>query len=390
MPSRLYFTKTAQKPLAGTRWAIKDLFDMKGLRTSGGNRAYYDFFPPANVTAPALQRLIDGGAIIVGKVKPSQFANGETATDDWVDFHAPYNPRGDGYQDASSSSTGSAAAIAAYPWLDYAVGTDTGGSMRGPSGACGIFGNRPSHGAATLDNVLPLSPPLDTMGIMARDAKMWKVAGDWLYENFTSVCALVYFWKRPELTSSQFSKFPSTILFPVDAWRSSFLTTPPANGTANAMFNTFIQKLEGFLNTTRTEINVTALWASENPLTNISMPGPSLTDTLNTTYATLISLDQFQLLGQPFMQQYAAAHGGQQPFFDPAVLIRWSYGQNFTDPAKEHADAIQNKTVWMNWFQTKILNGTDPETCSPTIYLYPQSSGGGSPRNRYIKYANST
>ena len=164
---------------------------MKGLRTSGGNRAYYDFFPPANVTAPALQRLIDGGAIIVGKVKPSQFANGETATDDWVDYHAPYNPRGDGYQDGSSSSTGSGTAIAAYPWLDYAVGSDTGGSMRGPAGANGVYGNRPSHGAVPLDDVMPLSPELDTAGIFARDAKTWQTAGRFWYSNFTSVSTLL-------------------------------------------------------------------------------------------------------------------------------------------------------------------------------------------------------
>lgn len=65
----------------------------------------------ANRSAVAVQNLIDAGAIVVGKMKTSQFANGETATADWVDFHAPFNPRGDGYQDASSSSTGPAAGI---------------------------------------------------------------------------------------------------------------------------------------------------------------------------------------------------------------------------------------------------------------------------------------
>ena len=49
------------------RLAVKDLFDIKGLRVSGGNRAYYDLYEPRNVTAPALQRLIDLGAILVGK-----------------------------------------------------------------------------------------------------------------------------------------------------------------------------------------------------------------------------------------------------------------------------------------------------------------------------------
>ena len=192
VPSRLYFSPTAEKPLAGARIAVKDIFDMKGLRTGCGNRAFFQQYPPKNATCPAVQRLIDGGAIIVAKAKASQFANGETATDDWVDYHAPYNPRGEGYQDGSSSSTGSGASIAAYPWLDYAVGSDTGGSMRGPAGVNGVFGNRPSHGAAPLDDVMPLSPELDTAGIFSRDAKTWKIAGDWWYQNFTQVWSIMY------------------------------------------------------------------------------------------------------------------------------------------------------------------------------------------------------
>ena len=68
VPSRLYYTKTAEKPLAGVRIGIKDIYDIKGLRTSNGNRAWYWFYPPANNTAPPVQNLIDAGAIIVGKM----------------------------------------------------------------------------------------------------------------------------------------------------------------------------------------------------------------------------------------------------------------------------------------------------------------------------------
>lgn len=145
------------------------------------------------MTAPAVQRLLDGGMVLIGKTKTSQFANGETATDDWVDLHAPYNPRGDGYQDGSSSSTGSGTAMAAYDWLDFAIGSDTGGSMRGPAGANGVFGNRPSHGAVVLDDVMPLSPELDTAGIFSRDAKQWAIAGHWWYQSFESVSDALFF-----------------------------------------------------------------------------------------------------------------------------------------------------------------------------------------------------
>lgn len=227
VPSRLYFTPTTKKPLAGARIAVKDIFDVKGLRTGCGNRAFYSLYPPKNTTAPAIQRLIDGGAIIVAKAKASQFANGETATDDWVDYHAPYNPRGDGYQDGSSSSTGSGTSIAAYPWLDYAVGSDTGGSMRGPAGVNGVYGNRPSHGAVVLDDVMPLATELDTAGIFARDAKSWKVAGDWWYENFTQVrIPSIYVRTKPNLCSSSTSSLPRSCSLWIPGARASSLLLP--------------------------------------------------------------------------------------------------------------------------------------------------------------------
>lgn len=145
VPSKLYYTQTPEKPLAGLRLGVKDIYDIEGLKTSNGNRAWYHLYPPANVTAPAVRNLIEAGAIVVGKMKTSQFAVGETATSDWIDYHSPLNPRADGYQDPSSSSAGPAAGIAAYPWLDNSLGSDTGGSIRSPSQYQGVFGNRPSE-----------------------------------------------------------------------------------------------------------------------------------------------------------------------------------------------------------------------------------------------------
>lgn len=83
VPSRLYYTATAEKPLAGVRIGIKDIYDLEGVKTSDGNRAYYELYPAADATGPAVQSLIDAGAIIVGHQKASQFANGEEATADW-------------------------------------------------------------------------------------------------------------------------------------------------------------------------------------------------------------------------------------------------------------------------------------------------------------------
>ena len=166
VPSRLYYTKTSNKPLAGVRTGIKDIYDIAGVKTSDGNRAYYGLYPPRNETALVVQRLIDAGAIIIGKMKTSQFANGELATADWVDYHEPFNPRGDGYQDTSSSSSGPGSGAGSYPWLDLTVGSDTGGSIRGPSQVQGLYGNRPTHGLVELTNTMPLAPQLDTGGFL--------------------------------------------------------------------------------------------------------------------------------------------------------------------------------------------------------------------------------
>lgn len=166
VPSRLYYTKTAEKPLAGIRTGIKDLYDVAGVKTGDGNRAFYGLYPPKTKNALVVQRLIDAGAVLVGKVKTSQFANGEQATADWVDYHSPFNPRGDGYQDPSSSSSGSGAASGSYAWLDLTLGSDTGGSIRGPSQVQGLFGNRPTHGIVSLTGVMPLAPQLDTPGFL--------------------------------------------------------------------------------------------------------------------------------------------------------------------------------------------------------------------------------
>lgn len=109
----------------GVRIAIKDIYDLNGVRTAASNRAFRDVYPARKRTANVIQRLIDDGAIIVGKTKTTTFADRELATQDWIDTHSPFNPRGDGYIWGGGSSTGSATAIAAYDWLDFAIGSDS-------------------------------------------------------------------------------------------------------------------------------------------------------------------------------------------------------------------------------------------------------------------------
>ncbi len=138
VPSRIY-SWGDDRPLAGERVSIKDLFDIKGLQTSGGSQAWAYITPIANGTAPSIQRIIDLGGVIVGKYKLAQFASGANPWD-WQDEHYPFNPRGDGWLTCSASSSGGGCSVAAYDWLDYAIGTDTGSSMRRPAAVAGVYG----------------------------------------------------------------------------------------------------------------------------------------------------------------------------------------------------------------------------------------------------------
>lgn len=103
---------------------IKDNIDLEGIRTSVGNRAFYNTFPPREKSADCVQKLVDQGAVIVGKTKLNSFGNWEEPME-YTDYQAPWNPRADGYQSPGGSSSGSAAAIVAYDCLDIALGTDS-------------------------------------------------------------------------------------------------------------------------------------------------------------------------------------------------------------------------------------------------------------------------
>lgn len=125
IPSRLYFPSRADKPLNGLRFAVKDNIDVAGAKTSGSCKAYAQLYGICSRSAPSIQRLLDLGAVVVGKTGMSQFADAEDPTGDFVDFHAPQNPRGDGNRVAGGSSFGSGASVGAYDWLDFALGTDS-------------------------------------------------------------------------------------------------------------------------------------------------------------------------------------------------------------------------------------------------------------------------
>lgn len=109
---------------------MKDLYDISGLKTSEVNRPWFHLYPPVTESAVSVQRLINLGAVVVGKARTSQFANGEAPTIDRMDYHDHFNPRGYGHGDPNSSSAGAGSAEASYDWIDKNIGSNTGGSVR--------------------------------------------------------------------------------------------------------------------------------------------------------------------------------------------------------------------------------------------------------------------
>jgi amidase len=161
-------------PLHGLTFAVKDAFDIAGHRTGNGNPVWLETHAPAARTASAVERLLAAGAKMVGKTQMDELAyslNGEN-----VHYGTPTNPRAPGRIPGGSSS-GSAAAVAG-GLVDFALGTDCGGSVRLPASYCGIYGIRTSHGLVPTDGVADLAASFDTVGWFARVAEIMCRVGD--------------------------------------------------------------------------------------------------------------------------------------------------------------------------------------------------------------------
>lgn len=154
-------------PLDGLSFAVKDLFDVAGLPTGGGNHDWALVNPVPERHAWAVQTLLDAGASFVGKTITDEVSLGilgENAFDGTpINIAAPERVPG-------GSSSGSAAAVAA-GLCDTALGTDTGGSVRVPASFCGLYGIRPTHGRLDTTGMLPQAPSSDTTGWFARDGE---------------------------------------------------------------------------------------------------------------------------------------------------------------------------------------------------------------------------
>ena len=164
---------TASGSLDGMTFAVKDLIDVAGTPTGGGNPDWLKVQSPAARSAPAVEALFAAGASLAGKTITDELAFSLQG----VNAHhgTPVNPACPDRIPGGSSS-GSAVAVAA-KLVDFAIGTDTGGSVRVPASFVGVCGFRPTHDAISLAGVMPFAPSYDTVGWFARDAAMLSRVG---------------------------------------------------------------------------------------------------------------------------------------------------------------------------------------------------------------------
>jgi amidase len=165
-------------PLAGLTVAVKDMYDIAGQRTGGGSPEWLADQLPAGRNAAAIERLLAGGADIIGKTVCDEFFFSLTGAN--AHYGTPVNVRAPGRVPGGSSS-GSAAAVAAGA-CDIALGSDTGGSVRVPGGFCGIYGIRPTHGRVDARGAMAMSPAFDTVGWFAHSAGLLRKTGAVLLE----------------------------------------------------------------------------------------------------------------------------------------------------------------------------------------------------------------
>lgn len=264
----------------------------------------------------------------MGMAKLSSMIGREQPTEA-TDYHAPFNPRGDGYQSPAGSSSGSAVAVATYDWLDFALGTDTTGSGRRPALVNGVYQMRPTHNAVSLDGIVPVFGPWDVPVAFTRDIAMLKpIISTW----FEAQDLL-----PPDVTQKQY-----TIVYPEDYF-------PVANRVQMQIIDVFLSDLEKTLNTKVRRDSIASLWER-------SPPGEAGTqnvqDYLLDTYVNTNFHDYYHYNTNEFRDGYQAQHH-RQPYVVPFTAWKWRLGKHVTKEQRD--EGMHRLGVYKKWFLNCFL-----------------------------------
>lgn len=161
-------------PLDGLRLVVKDVIDVRGAVTGGGNPDWAAEHDPARESAPAVTALTEAGASLAPKGQCAELAF--SLSGDNVHYGMPRNPAAPD-RDPGGSTSGPAAAVTG-GICELGLGTDTLGSVRVPASYCGVWGFRPTHGRIGVEGVMPLAPSFDTVGLLAAEPERLQRAAE--------------------------------------------------------------------------------------------------------------------------------------------------------------------------------------------------------------------
>jgi amidase len=200
-------------PLKDLTFAVKDIYEVAGYPTGGGSPVMQAESPIHSENAPIVAAMLRAGAHFVGKTQTDELTfslNGQNKH-----FPEPVNPRAEG-RITGGSSSGSAAAVAA-GLCDFALGSDTGGSVRAPASYCGLWGIRPTHGRVSLAGAMPLAPSFDTAGYFADDPEVFARVAPVFLGDDRQAFALKRFLRAEDAFAQLMTDAESEALAPAEA-----------------------------------------------------------------------------------------------------------------------------------------------------------------------------
>ncbi|KAF2762286.1 amidase signature enzyme [Pseudovirgaria hyperparasitica] len=353
VPSRCYSKPTKDKPLSGVRVSVKDNYALAGLKTGNQNKAFFATYEPEQESAEYVKRLIDLGAVIVGKTKLSSFASSEKPCD-WWEFQCPFNARGDGQLNPGQSTTGGATAAGGYDWLDISIGSDTFGSVREPAAQNAVYGIRFSTDVAVpMGGVYPSSPVFDVIGILGRDLAAFSTFAK------STVNSVI----------RTYDKWPQRILYPTDFF-------PSGEKAQQQFWDGFVTVLEDFLGVKKESISIEQTWNDEPPAAAAGRDYK--------TFTKYLAANPFYYDGYHEYEYFRADHlakFGTKAYVSPHMQWKWDIGANLSK--SDYEQSKKDIVLFRKWFDTKIM-GKSSGSGTDAILVLPVGPGAPVYRDQFV------